>query len=200
MSPSYVGQVVRGDIGSAISFEAASSIASTLRVDVNWLLRGEGAPPDLSTPGERVSAARAKAGLTVDALAEQAGCRASLVRRVEQGKQGIGKWGPVFAEALNVAEDYLTHGFASDEHLDTSTADEEVRELIDSVVLEVGAPPEVAQVLRKHVWHGGRPSYGTLRSYAVDIMGQRSGKLAKPPAATVELRDGSKQRKPRTKA
>lgn len=86
------------------------------------------------------------------------------------------------ARAGRVNVHWLQTGEGSADALDAEPVyDADLGDLVDQVASELNLDASVERDLRAHAWTGGLPSYGTLRSYAVDLMGQRSGKAKMPP-------------------
>lgn len=48
-SPTYVAQIIRGDIGDRISYEKFAALAKAADVDLHWLQTGEGSPQATTT-------------------------------------------------------------------------------------------------------------------------------------------------------
>lgn len=159
-----------------------------------------GSIPGMSL-GERVRELRERKGLSQTELAQAIGKQMLAVSQIERGKTESPRSDTLtgLAEALETSVDYLLYGH--DLPAPTTSEpihDEALLDMVAQVVLELQLPAEVEASLRAHPWSTGLPSYGTLRSYAVDLMGQRSGKLKPAPTTKVDVGEGMK-REPRAK-
>jgi transcriptional regulator with XRE-family HTH domain len=158
----------------------------------------------MSSIGERIRKRRGELKLSQEALARKVGCSLKSISRYERDKQAPrrGHHLESLAEALNVSAAWIEYGVQERDVVKvdlkawTTERMPEVLSAAEQVIAELSVPDDVAELLRTSQWGSGAPSYSTLRSYAVDLMGQRSGKLKKPPATEVELPDDAMPRKP----
>lgn len=144
--------------------------------------------PTPETLGQRVRKLRQKLDITQAALAREIGRQTLAVSEIERGETDVPRGDTLsrLAEALGTTADYLLHGDDAPV-VHEPIPNETLVDLVAQVAAELGLPPEVERELRASQWNLGLPSYGTLRSYAVDLLGQRSGKLRLVAPTKVEL-------------
>lgn len=152
----------------------------------------------VDTMADRLQWILGETGMSKRGLSLAAGMSPSYVAMIIRGDIGEGiayENAEKLAKAGNVRVGWLLSGEGDprDPTLDTSTAqpDPELLDTISQLVAEMDLPDDVAAKLRASPWEGGLPSYGTLRSYAMDLMLARKGKVRQvPPLEHTPTQDG----------
>jgi transcriptional regulator with XRE-family HTH domain len=158
----------------------------------------------MATTAYRIRMKRKEAKLTQRQLGDKVGAESMSVSRWERGAsepsdENITR----LAEVFGVSRAWLKYGVEDGDiakvtlHAWTTERIPEVQSAAEQVIADLGLPDDIADRLRTTVWNTGNPSYSTLRSFAVDLLGQQSGKLRKAPPTKVDLPEDAMRREPK---
>lgn len=125
---------------------------------------------DDTTISSRLAAARAKSGVSQEALARVVGVTSKSIYRYESGEQSPSRAVRAkLAEALGVTEQWIEYGADAPEP-ERIVYDSEADPLvIERVIADLGLDAAQADQMRHARWSKGT-SEATLRSYGIDLM------------------------------